>query len=405
MNQRRCMTFCSLVLLAGVAVAQVGCDSGEEASATPTSRGAMKVSRALVVETVPAERGPFTVLADYAGEFVAERQADVAFEVQGRVNVLELDVGDEVAEGDVLAEIDATRYRQAEREGAAALAMATAQVGEAEVAVENVEDELARKQPLREGDVISAREIAQLEAQVRQARQQLSVARAQREQAVARLQTARENLRHRQVRAPFEGKIARRHVDLGTFVNTSQPVMRVVSDEVYLTIDVPESGAGALVVGQEAAVRLTAAGGRKLSGRVVRVAPAFDPATRTLRADISVDLGAEGESGELVLRPGMYATVQLSLGDKPDALTLPRQAILRERDGAPYVWAVVDGKAQRRELRLGLRGRERAEVIEGLEAGTEVVLRGFDKLKPGVEVEPLADDVGAGRAAGQGGTP
>jgi HlyD family secretion protein len=384
---------CAL-LLAGL----TACDDGTSEKAAASSRGPMNVNKAVVVETVTAEREPFAVRGDYSGEFVAERQADVAFEVQGRITDLELDIGDTVEEGDVLAEIDATKYRQSARELAAALNMAKASVGEAEVAIENLEKELERKVPLLENQVISEREIEDLEARVRQAKQKLSVAKAQRDQASARLQNARENVRNSKIRAPFDAKIATRYVDLGTFVSPSQPVFRVVSGDVYLKIDVPEGDASAVAVGEGVSIRLASFGGRDVPGEVARVAPAFDPQTRTLRVDVAVDKAAlpDETAGNLTIRPGMYAQAQIELGDRKDALTVPKQAILEERDGAPFVWAVVDGKAEKRELLLGLSSREKAEVVDGLEPGTAVVLRGFDKLEPGTDVQPLDNDVGPG---------
>jgi RND family efflux transporter MFP subunit len=382
------------------ALALSACDNGDGESEKASSRGPMNVNRAVVVETVTAEKGPFAVRGDYAGEFVAERQADVAFEVQGRITDLDLDIGDPVEKGQVLAEIDATKYRQSARELSAALNMATASVGEAEVAIENLEKELDRKKPLLEKQVISEREIEDLEARIRQARQKLTVAKAQRDQASARLQNARENVRNSKIRAPFDGKIATRYVDLGTFVSPSQPVFRVVSGDVYLKIDVPEGDASAVAPGEKVSIRLASFGGRDVPGEVLRVAPAFDPQTRTLRVDVAVDRDvlAEDESTTPTIRPGMYAQAQIELGDRDSTLTVPKQAVLEARDGAPYVWAVVDGKAQKRELLLGLSSRQRTEVIEGLEPGTEVVLRGFDKLEPGTEVQPLDNEAGPGSA-------
>ncbi len=392
---RRLASAASIILLA---LALTACDDGGDEKAAASSREPMNVNRAVVVETVTAQREPFVVRGDYAGEFVAERQADVAFEVQGRIIDLELDIGAPVEKGQVLAEIDATKYRQSARELSAALKMAKASVGEAEVAIENLEKELGRKKPLLEKQVISEREIEDLEARIRQSKQQLSVAQAQRDQASARLQNARENVRNSKIRAPFDGKIATRYVDLGTFLSPSQPVFRVVSGNVYLKIDVPEGDASAVSLGETVSIRLASFGGRDVAGEVLRVAPAFDPNTRTLRVDVAVDRDSrsEEEAKNLTLRPGMYAQAQIELGNRDNALTIPKQAILEERDGAPYVWAVVDGKAEKRELLLGLSSRQKAEVIEGLDAGSEVVLRGFDKLKPGSLVQGLDNQTGPG---------
>lgn len=375
------------------------CSSGEEAEASSAKKGGgFKVNSAVLVETATAQKGPFAVQGDYAGEFVADRSAEVAFEVSGRIVELDYDIGDRVEKGDVLAKLDRTTYLQRVREARAAVEMAEASVGEAEVAAENLEKDLKRKRPLLDKQLIAEREVENLEAQLRGATQKIAVAKATLDQNKARLQTARENLRNTEVRAPFDAKIAARHVDLGTYVSPSQPVFRLVSDDaIYLRVNVPEQDSGNVVLGKPVGVRIGALGGEAIDGKVARIAPAIDPKTRMLRVDVELvptdqpsDKSQQAEATERV-RPGMYAQVQIELGSRDEAVTVPKQALLEERGGAPYVWTAEGGEAQKKELLIGLRGREQVEVVEGLEGGEAIVLRGFEKLQPGTKVQSLAD--------------
>jgi membrane fusion protein (multidrug efflux system) len=395
-----------LLALLALPIALGACDAGDNADAS-SSKKKFSVNSAVLIETAEAESGPFAVRGDYAGEFAAERTAEVAFEASGRIVELDYDIGDRIAKGDVLAKIAQTSYQQGVREARASLEMAEASLGEAEVAVENLESDLKRKRPLLEKQLISAREVENLEAQLRQAQQKVMVARATIDQSNARLQTARENLRNTQIRAPFDAKVAVRHVDLGTHVGPSQPVFRLVSDtNTYLKANVPEQDIGNVSVGKPVTVRIGALGGSSLAGRVVRLAPMIDPATRMLRVDVELVPAADsnsGEQAELVqrVRPGMYAQVQIELGQRDQAVTIPKQALLEERGGAPYVWVAEGGEAHKKNLLIGLRSRERVEVLEGLDGDEKIVLRGFEKLEPGSKVQSLSE-VTEGKQAKEG---
>jgi membrane fusion protein, multidrug efflux system len=385
MNQRQLIPILLALLLALSA-----CGNGEGAQASSKGGGDFEVNSAVLVETIGVERGALAVQGDYAGEFAADRSAEVAFEVTGRITRLDYDIGDRLEDGETLAHIDQMSYRQSVREAQAAVEMAQASVGEAEVAVENLEDDARRKRPLLEKQLISEREIQDLEARLRQARQKVAVAKATLDQNKARLQTARENLKNTEIRAPFDAKIAARHVDLGTHVGPSQPVFRLVSDTgTYLRVNVPERDAGNVAVGKTVGVRVGALGGASIDGKVLRVAPALDPQTRMLRVDVALD--ADSDQDELIsrIRPGMYAQAQIELGDRQGAVIVPRQALLEERGGAPYVWVVEDGEARKQTLLVGLQGRNRVEVLEGLDGGEEIVFRGFDKLREGIEVQSV----------------
>ncbi len=380
----------AVLLLAALA----GCTGKEKAKASSAHhRGAaFKVDSAVLVETAEATKGPFSVRGDYAGEFAAERQAEVAFEVPGRIVKMDYDIGDRLAKGHVLAKIGQTTYRQKVREAQAAVEMAQASLGQAKVAAANLEADYKAKKPLLKKQLISQREVENLDAQLRQARQKVAVAQASLEQAKARLQTARENLRNTEVRAPFDAKIAARQADLGSYVGPSQPVFRLVSDaQIFLKVNVPEQDSGSVGVGKPVTVRVGALGGVSFDGKVARVAPAIDPGTRTLRADVV--LAPTDEQKKLVdrIRPGMYAQVQVQLGQRDQAVTVPKQALQEERGGEPFVWILTDdGEAKKAPLTLGLKGRDRVEVLAGLDGGEKVVIRGFEKLEVGSKAKSLA---------------
>ena len=389
---------CSLILTLAIAVAACNSDDDEGSGGPggpwgggPGADGDVVVS----VETVDVARGPFVVTGDYAGEFRSEGMTDLSAEVSGRVSVMNAHIGDDVEEGDVLARIDDTSIRQSVRELEANVEVARANLEEAKVNLENLESDLRRRRPLVDREIVSEREIEELESAVSAARQRVSVARATIEQNLARLISAREDLRNTEIRAPFAGKIGLRHVERGAHVSAGTPVFSLVDDgDLYVQVQVPERNAARVNRDTPVTLRVGALGSVPLDGEIHRIAPVLDASTRSLRVDVTVD-----HPEDLHIRPGMYARLSMELGREADALTVSNQAVLQTTDGTPYVWKVVDGQARRTEVTLGLVGRDRSQILEGLDEGDRVVLRGHEKLEEGTKIRDLRasadDDQGA----------
>jgi len=376
------------VLLAGMLVAG-GCSPSDAGAGKkgPKMAGGGEVQ--VSVETVNVERGSFAVQGDYAGEFQSEGMAELSSDIAGRVITLEANIGDKVEQGQVLAEVDATPTQQRVRELDASVQMSRASLEEARVQLANLRSDLARKEPLLERQMITEREIEELRSQASAGEQRVAVAEATIAQNQARLATAREDLRNTKIRAPFAGLVGERYVDRGTYVSPGQTIFRIVDDsDIYVSVRIPERDAPRVQTQTPVTLRVGTLGSAPLPGKIHRIAPALDPATRSLRVDVVLD------DESLRIRPGMYARVSMELGRADDALTVRSQAILRERDGTPYVWKVVDGAAQHQEVVLGLVGSQRTQIVEGLEDEVSVVLRGHEKLRDGVKVRDISAATG-----------
>jgi RND family efflux transporter MFP subunit len=389
MNYRRTM------LALAVALAVVAGCRDEESSGKPGGPrgGPMNVTKAVTVQGVAVQSGPFAVQGDYGGEFVSDAMADLSSDVTGRVREVKFQLGDKVKKGDTLATIDPVNYQSRVRELQASVELAKASMAEAEATVDNLEAELRRKEPLLARKLVTEREIEDLKARIVAARQRIGVARATSNQNQARLDAARNDLSDTRVKAPFDGVVAERFVDVGTYVSPTQPLFRVVDKgAVYLRIRIPEADSGLVTEGMPVSLRVDALGGKKLEGEVGRVAPALDPATRTLRVDVMPTDEAAWDR----VRPGMFSRAQLQLGSRDAAITVVNQAIMKERDGSRFVWRVVDDVASKVRVELGLRGRVATEVTTGLSPGDVVVLRGHEKLRtddtPVVLLERRADE-------------
>ncbi len=372
----------------------MGC-RGEEESGRPGPRGpggpgGFGGEVTVSVETTRVESGEFIVHNSYAGEFQSDGMAQLSADVAGRVTEVHVNIGDTVTDGQVLATIDDRTFRQNVRELEAALQVSRASVQEAQVNRESLEADLRRRRPLLERQMVTEREIEELENSVRRAEQQVAVAQATVEQNQARLSSAREDLRNAQIRAPFTGQIGERYIDRGSFVTPGQPAFTVIDGgQLFLTVRLPERDAPRVHRETPVVIRVGATGSAPFTGEIHRIAPAMDATTRSLRVDVVLDADQE-----IFVRPGMFARVQLELGREDNALTLGNQAILRRTDGTPYVWRVNDeDQAERRELTLGLVGRERTQILSGLEEGDVVVYRGHEKLEEGTKVRDIGPAV------------
>ncbi len=337
------------------------------------------------VETVRAEGGAFEVTGDFAGEVRSEEMVELAAELSGRVMELRVNVGDQVSEGDVVARIDDRNLRQSVRELEATVQVSQANLEEAKVELENLESDLRRKRPLFEREMVPEREIEELESAIRSAEQRKAVADANIEQAGAQLTSVQEDLSRTDVRAPFDGIVGARQVERGTHVSPGQPLVTLVDDtDLYLTVRVPERQAPRVDSDTPVTIRIGAVGAMAIPGTIHRIAPMLDSATRTLRVDIKPE-----EISDKVIRPGMYARASLELGREDDAVTVSNQAVLRSASGEYYVWLVEDDRVQRRSIEFGLRGREKSQIADGVDAGDRVVLRGHDALEEDSKVRDV----------------
>jgi len=287
------------------------------------------------------------------------------------------DIGSRVRKGDVLAELDTPEIDQQLRQARADLNTAQANARLAEITASRYRE--AVKQ-----DAVSRQEVdnAVGQAEARQAEVQSAAANVQR---LVEL----EGFKH--VYAPFDGLVTRRNVDVGTLVNAgntglSQQLFTLArTDPIRVYVNVPEAAAPAIRRGLAAHLVLTEYPGRRFQGEVVRTADAIDPGTRTLLTEVDV------ANREGTLMPGAYAEVHLQLQAGAARFQVPVNALLFRSEGLRA--AVVDAthRVQLRALTIGRDYGTSLEVLAGLSAGESIVLNPPDSLEEGqvVHAKPV----------------
>jgi RND family efflux transporter MFP subunit len=210
------------------------------------------------------------------------------------------------------------------------------------------------------------------------------------EAAKANWELARLQLSYCDIRSPIDGTVTQR-LDVMKVGNTVTPVGGVIEstdssmfvvedlDTLMLRVNVPERELAKLSVGQTAELTFDAVPNRAFLGKISLISPYVNAETATFAVRIHVT-----ESGGL-LRPGMFARVAIVYERKPNALQIPRTALL-DSDGPPKVFVIKNGKAAERTVKLGLSNGAWIEITDGLKDGEQVVVVGQGAVKPGAAV-------------------
>jgi RND family efflux transporter MFP subunit len=352
------------------------------------------------VEVAPIERGPMELRRTFSGALEAPGQFVVAPKVSGRVERLTVNLADSVSRGQVVAELDNDEYVQAVAQSRAELAVARANLVEAESALEIAVRELDRVVRLRERGVASESNLDTARANRLAKKARLEVARAEVTRAEASLATARIRLGYTRITADWSGGkgsrvVAERYVDEGQTVSANTPLLRIVElDPVTGVIFATEKDYGKLQPGQGVSLATDAYPGESFDGRILRIAPVFREATRQARVEVSVKNPGHR------LKPGMFIRATVVLDRVADAVIVPEQALtsrnnrtgvfLVDDDGRSVVW---------REVRVGIREGGRVQVL-GEELSGRVVILGQQLVDEG---SPIVIPAGEGEAAAEEG--
>ncbi len=328
----------------------------------------------VVVEQEPTRSLPTTAVIErdmprelvLTGTLLADRQSDLAANASGRVLSTHVERGQTVAAGDVLARLDARLAKFSAKAAAAQTKVAKAQLDLAAL-------ECDRAGKLLESGTISKAEYDRTMSTC--ATSQSSVSAAQSNAALASVQAG-----DSVVKAPFRGIVGERFVEVGEYV---QPATRVLSlyaiDPIRVSIAVPELDVARVAMGQRVSFTTHAVQGRSFDAEVRYMSPALRDTTRDLVVE------AVAPNPDAALRPGMFATVHIGVGDEP-RLVVPESAIV-QRQNRSLVFALRGGRAIEQVVRLGTRRDGVVAVLSGLTAEDSVVTEPPADLADGTKLE------------------
>lgn len=344
------------------ALALLGCEQGAApgqgppAKRGPRANGAPKGKPPAPVAVAPVVEGDIFDVYESTATLEAERTAPVLARAKGLVQAVLVEEGDAVKAGQVLLRIDP-----------ADLAL---RVEQAAATTAGLEDRFERLEGMVKQELAPAEELETTRHELRS---------AQAEEKLARLALSRTR-----VRAPFSGRVVRRLVAAGQSVDDGTPVFEVADlDPLLARVHVPSKALARIAPAQPVTLTLDSTG-RALEGRIQLVSPVIDPSTGTIKVTVEIPEYPEGT------RPGDFAAVRVVTERREGRRLVPRGAIVEDK-GQSIVFVAVDGRAQRREVKVGLRHEDRAEILEGLALGEKVVTKGQHALEDGQGLEILEE--------------
>lgn len=355
------------------------------------------------VSVVQAGQQGIVRTLDLAGVFQPFQEIDIHGKVSGYIRHINVDIGDRVRQGQVLATLEVPELQ-------AQVLGADAGVQRSRSDIDRLQNEVSRAQATysaahanyerlksaseQRPGLIAAQELDDAQARDQGAAAQVdaaksSVAAGQEQLGVSRadLQRVHTMAQYATITAPFSGVVTARYADTGSLIpagtsnsGISQAVVRLAqSDVLRLRMPVPEEDVPFVHEGSNVTVRIKATH-QAFSAKVVRFNRDVSDATRTMQTEVDVP------NADLSLAPGMYADVSFDLQSKPDAIVVPSAAVVQ--GDRPAVWIVdSSGHAQRRDVRLGIAGANTQEIVSGIQVGDQVIVGGQSQLQAGQPVQ------------------
>ena len=396
-------TAASVGAIAFCAAGAVGCgrsgDSSQSVSADAPATAAV----------VKVKRTPLSNTLSIAGEFLPYQEVELHAKVTGYIRNINVDIGDRVHKGQVLANLEVPELVAQEQAASAGVRHSQEEIFRAENDVVRAESDhaalhaaatrLKQASEARPG-LIAEQELDDATAKDRSSQAQVDAAKSALSASRQQLQVSQADQQHyaamsdySRITAPFGGVVTWRYADTGSLIqagtsnSNSMPVVKLSQvDVLRLRLPVPESLAASVHDGEPADIRVKATN-RRFAGKIMRFTDSLDRSTRTMQVEVDVP------NHDYKLTPGMYADVSLQVENEPNALTIPLQAISRGADKTTVLLVNSQNHVEEREIRTGIEGPDRIQILSGLNEGDRVIAGNLGKYRAGQHVDPVASSM------------
>ena len=374
-----------LLLATGISLGASRQDSEQQAVATTA-----KDMREFVptVRVVPVEASPAAMPVTLPGTTAAFAAANIYARATGYISKRNVDIGDRVRQGELLAELAVPELDEQISQNEATLEQLKAAVQQAQANSTLAQATWTRDKPLLKDGWATAHQ-GDIDVQTVKADEAaVSVAQANVSAQARLLNVLHQNRAYASVVAPFDGVITQRNVDVGSLVqgnaNTGTFMFEIMQKGVIrVWVYVPQDAAFGVAPGIDAIVRVPELPDREFPGKVTRIADALQSGTRTLLTEIDIP------NPDGTLPAGIYCSVELKIPRKTPSFIIPAEALSFNRNGLQAA-VVKDGKAEIRNVKVTRDLGTRVEVDAGLKAGERVILSPPVNLVDGGKVKPSA---------------
>jgi RND family efflux transporter MFP subunit len=317
-------------------------------------------------------RGKIMRKLSFTGDILAIQQANIYSRVTGNILKNYVDIGDYVTSGKILSQIDNSTYIQTLKQNQGLL-------NQAKAGLENNKVNLERTKQLFDKGLASQSDLDNASMSVK-------VSEAQVESAEANVKNAEIQVSYCNIRAPFNGYITKRLLDMGSYVSSTPQsnsnVIFILADTraLKIMINVLEKDLPLLDKVESVSMKTDSYPDDVFTGTIKRVAQSLDLSTRTMVVEVDID------NKNNLLKPGMFANVDFILDVHSDVLILPVQTILKDDKGTFVYVMSPDSLAQKKYVEKGYEQNNQAEVVSGIEENSSIVVSGQELLKEGMKL-------------------
>ena len=394
------------IVVISTALTLFGCGEKETVSE-------IKTETAVNVTVKSPKRMTVENTVTYTGEIKASQSTSVSSKASGVARAVYKEIGDYVEEGETLLVIDDTDYRTQYNQAQAAYSGALAQynsikngstqqtklqlesaLSAAKIEYNNAKTNYDNQKVLYENGAVSKASYdaavtrfdnAKLNLDTAQNNYDLTInvvleeskanAQAAVNTAKVSVQAAQNALNNTVVKAPISGYIASRNANKGQMVPAGVEIFSIkATQSVEAQINVTEAVISEVALGAKAVVNVKAANTENIEGTVTNVSPVKNPQTGMYLVCVAVE-NADGK-----IKDGMFADIKLTLNDSVDALAIPSEAVLEDKDGTKYVYIASENEAKRKNIKIGIINDKYTEVVSGISEKDRVIVSGKDYL-------------------------
>jgi membrane fusion protein, multidrug efflux system len=350
----------------------------------------------MTVDIAQVKRADMTTTLTVVGNLIGAATIEAVPKVAGRLEAVSVKLGDRVSRGQQIAKVEDHELLEQVRQAQASYEVGAATIRQREADLRLAQTNLDRSRNLFERQLIPRQTFDDTDARYQAAAAQLDLAKAQFAQAGARLDELKINVANTTITSPVSGFIGRRLLDPGAWVTPNSEFISIVDiATVRMVANIVEKDLRRVATGMKADVSVDAFPGESFVGRIARVAPVLDPATRTAQIEIEID------NPQFRLKPGMYANVNFTTERRDKALVVPTNAVV-DLNGNRGVFQPGEGDtAKFKSVSVGIIDGELAEIQSGLQEGDRVVTTGAAALREGDRIV-LAGQRQGGPGAGGG---
>ena len=374
----------ALIALAAGAVYLMGGKTRKEAAGIPT------------VDVVKAIRADLVDDLVLTAEFRPNQEVSLHAKVSGYVKTMSVDIGDHVKEGQVIAELEVPELRDELKKASAAVKGSQEEVKRAEANYAEMHSQfqrltgVARERPT----LVAQQDIDNAQAKDNSLASALGAARRAVEESQAEEGKKRAMLTYASITAPFDGVVTKRYADTGALIQAgiasdtqAMPLIDLAQEsEVRLVFAAPESVAPFIRIGAPVEV-LVKALDEKIAATITRFSGKMDRATRTMQTEVDL-ANPDGR-----FKPGMYASVKIVLNESRAAIIVPVDALFEDEKTSVLI-INKEGVAESRQVLVGIKAHEMAEIKSGLNEGSLVLIGNRSGLRPGQKVNAMLSEAG-----------